>query len=72
MPHHLKKTYSCTKCGHSEYEVGEVRTSGGLWSSLFDFNTERFSYVACARCQYTDLYRARLGDLNKVVDFLMS
>jgi predicted nucleic-acid-binding Zn-ribbon protein len=67
-----RPAYSCRKCGHAGYEAGEFRASGGRWSSWFDFNTERFSFVACERCRYTEFYRVRLGQLGRVVDFLLS
>lgn len=66
------KAFACAKCGHNECEVGEIRTSGGPWSAIFDFNTERFSYVACARCSYTEFYKTRLRNLSRVVDFMLS
>ena len=65
-----KSPYSCRKCGHAAYETGEIRASGGVWSSLFDLETERFSFVACAKCQYTEFYRTELSNLQKVLDLL--
>jgi predicted nucleic-acid-binding Zn-ribbon protein len=67
-----RPAYACRKCGHMGYETGEFRASGGRWSSWFDFDTERFSFVACERCRYTEFYRVRLGQLGRVVDFLLS
>jgi predicted nucleic-acid-binding Zn-ribbon protein len=47
-----------------------VRGTGGLASSLFNVQSEKFSYVACAACGYTELYKKPLSDLQKVFDFL--
>lgn len=72
MTNEKRRPYACSKCGHGTFESGEIRTSGGVWSSLFDFETERFSYVACAKCLHTEFYRTRLGNLSRVVDFLLT
>ena len=26
----------CPKCGHNEFETGEIRVAGGFWSRIFD------------------------------------
>ncbi len=67
-----KLPYACPKCANARYSTGEIRTSGGLFSSLFDYDNQRFSYVSCSRCSYTEFYKTRVGNLAKVVDFLMS
>ncbi|MCA3022993.1 MAG: zinc ribbon domain-containing protein [Alphaproteobacteria bacterium] len=72
MSSETKLPYACSKCGHGEYEAGEIRASGGGWSAIFDFETERLSYVACTNCQHTEFYRTRVGNLSRVVDFLMT
>ena len=72
MATQTKLPFTCRRCGHGKYETGEIRTAGGLWSSWFDFDTQRFSFVACTKCQYTEFYRVRLGQLGRVVDFLLS
>ena len=66
-----KLPYACVKRGCAEYRMGEIRASGGIFSSLFDFATERFSYVSCDQCRYTEFYQANLRELSRVVDFLM-
>lgn len=60
----------CGKCGSLKRETGEFRASGGLLSAFFDFATERFNYVSCGSCGYTEFYNARLGTGSRVVDFL--
>ncbi len=63
------KKYECLKCSHDVYEVGETRSSGGLLSSFFEVETEKFSFVACARCGYTEFYRRNRNGLRNVLDF---
>ena len=62
------KKYQCMKCAHDCYEVGETRSSGGLLSSFFEVETEKFSFVACVRCGYTEFYRHKRNPL-RVLDF---
>lgn len=67
-----KTPYQCPKCGNATCETGEMRTEGGWFSAWFDVSTRRFSFVACTRCGYTDLYKVPLGKLGQVVDFLIT
>ena len=60
----------CRKCQSTERKTGEFRASGGLLSSFFDFATERFTYVSCAKCGYTEFYNSSLGTGAKIIDFL--
>ena len=60
----------CPKCGSKERKTGEFRASGGLLSAFFDFATERFNFVSCGQCGYTELYNSRLGMGSRVVDFM--
>ena len=30
------KNWSCPKCDHKEYEVGEIRVAGSFWSKIFN------------------------------------
>jgi predicted nucleic-acid-binding Zn-ribbon protein len=53
--------YTCVKCGGSAAETGQIRTSGGALSAMFDVSSERFTYVSCARCGYTEFWRGELG-----------
>lgn len=60
----------CAKCGSLKRQTGEFRASGGFFSAFFDFATERFNYVSCANCGYTEFYNGRLGTGSRIVDFL--
>jgi uncharacterized protein len=61
--------WQCAKCGHLEFKTGEIRASGGGLSSIFDVENERFSYVSCADCAYTEFYKLELSVLQSVLDF---
>lgn len=64
--------YTCAKCGHIVPDIGEIRTAGGVWSSIFDFSNKRFTYVSCAKCGYTEFYRKHLAKGTRILDFLFS
>jgi predicted nucleic-acid-binding Zn-ribbon protein len=61
--------YTCAKCGNTQYDVGEMRATGGFLSKLFDVQSKRFTTVTCTRCQYTEIYRASSSMLGNIFDF---
>jgi hypothetical protein len=61
--------YTCVKCSHHQYETGEIRATGGTLSKIFDIQNEKFSYVACQQCKYTEFYKADTGALSNIFDF---
>ena len=63
-------SYECPRCGHERCELGRLRGTGGLLSSLFDIQRERYTTVTCARCRYTELYKADRNTLEDVLDFV--
>lgn len=71
VPLPLKKPYCCSKCGHNIGRVGELRGSGGFVSAVFEVQTERFSYIACGRCSYTEFYQCEASALGMLFDFLV-
>ncbi len=66
----MAKGYVCVKCGHNEYKTGEIRTTGGFWSKIFDVQTKRFTTITCKRCGYTELYARNSSTLGNIFDFL--
>ena len=65
------RRYSCTKCRHDCCKVGELRASGGFVSAVFEIQTERFSYVSCARCRHTEFYACEASALGMVFDYFV-
>ncbi len=61
--------YTCPKCGHTGYDVGEFRATGGFLTKVFDIQSKRFTTVSCTRCRYTELYRADSSMLGNIFDF---
>lgn len=51
-----------------QFDVGETRNSGGILSSVFEVETEKFSFIACARCGFTEFYRCDRNVLRAIFD----
>jgi predicted nucleic-acid-binding Zn-ribbon protein len=60
--------YRCPKCASTEFETGEIRAAGGFWSKIFDVQSRRFATVTCARCRYTEMYKADTSMLGNIFD----
>ena len=66
-----KRQYSCDKCQGSEYEAGEIRTTGSGASRFLNLQNQKFATVSCARCGYTDVYRLDgSGKISSIFDIL--
>ena len=63
-----KLNFTCPKCSGSEYEVGQFRATGGFLTKIFDIQSQRFSTVTCARCKYTEIYKADTSMLGNIFD----
>jgi hypothetical protein len=62
--------YRCSKCCATTYETGQIRVSGGFWSSFFHVGNRRFNSVSCAECGYTEFYKRTVSGAQKLFDFL--
>ena len=60
--------YTCPKCGNQEYEVGEMRATGGTLSKIFDVQNKKFSSVTCKNCTYTEFYKTKTSAISNVFD----
>ncbi len=63
--------YTCPKCGNSEYEVDEFRATGGALAKVFDVQNKKFTTVSCARCKYTELFKADTTMLGNIFDLFI-
>jgi len=61
--------YRCPKCESTDYEVGQFRATGGIITKIFDVQSRRFTTVTCARCRYTEMYKADSSMLGNIFDF---
>lgn len=53
--------YECLKCKHREAETGEIRTTGSGFSRFLNLQNQKFGYLTCANCAYTEFYRMHGG-----------
>jgi predicted nucleic-acid-binding Zn-ribbon protein len=60
--------YKCPKCLNNNYEIGEIRTAGGFWSKIFDVQGQKFTAVTCAKCRYTEFFKADSSRLENIFD----
>ena len=60
--------YRCPKCGNEEYDVGEIRVTGGMLAKIFDVQNKKYSTVTCNRCKYTEIYQADSSMLGNIFD----
>ena len=57
----------CHKCGHGETTVGEISTTGGGLSKMFDTQNWGSNVVSCTNCSNSELYKGRSsGDIVDV------
>ena len=66
-----KSAFRCSKCDHHLHVSGEIRSGGGFFSSALEVATEKFKYIACRRCGFTEFYRADLSVGSQVADLLL-
>ena len=67
MPEHAN--WQCPKCSNPTFETGEMRTTGGMLSKIFDVQSRKFSTVTCGRCRYTEVYKTDSSTLGNVFGF---
>ena len=63
--------FACVKCAHRQCEVGEIRTTGGFWSKIFNVQNRRFSTLTCGQCRFTEIYQMEASKLGNLFDFLV-
>ena len=65
-----QQSYSCIKCHGTEYESGELRTSGSGISRIFNLQNQKYSTVSCNKCGYTELYKMDGSGFGNIIDLL--
>ncbi|MDZ7797558.1 MAG: zinc ribbon domain-containing protein [Candidatus Marinimicrobia bacterium] len=63
--------FVCPKCGSRQYELDEIRTTGGRVSKFLDVQNKKFTAVVCERCKYTEFYRASSSMLGNIFDLFV-
>ncbi len=65
----MMNNWICPKCNNSKIDVGEIRTTGGMFSKIFDVQNKKFTTVSCTHCGYTELYKGKSNALGDLLDF---
>lgn len=58
-------SFLCPKCSCSKYTVGELRASGGAFSSMNDIDNAIFTTVSCTQCGYTEFFKGYLREVKE-------
>jgi hypothetical protein len=66
----MTEKYECVKCGSSSYKKGNINTTGGTLSKLFDVQNKKFVTITCSNCGYTELYAKDSSLAGNIFDFL--
>ncbi len=65
----MAQKYVCPKCGNTQFDTDEIRTTGGRFSKLFNIQNKKFTVVSCTRCRYSELYKGTTSAAGNVLDF---
>ena len=71
MASHADTDRGCPKCGHTETEVGQISTTSGGISKMFDIQMNSFKVVSCTNCGYFELYRDTSTAGSDIVDVFL-
>jgi uncharacterized protein len=61
--------YVCPKCGNKQYELDEMRATGGAFAKVFDVQNKKFTVVTCTQCKYSELFKGTTSTLGNIFDF---
>ncbi len=61
--------YVCPKCGNKQYELDEMRATGGNFAKIFDVQNKKFTVVTCTQCKYSELFKGTTSTLGNIFDF---
>ncbi len=61
--------YVCPKCGNKQYELDEMRATGGNFAKIFDVQNKKFTVVTCTQCKYSEFFKGTTSTLGNVFDF---
>ncbi len=68
----MSQKYVCPKCGNTQFEADEIRTTGGRFSKIFDIQNKKFTAISCTKCKYTELYKGTTSAAGNILDFFTS
>ena len=70
----LSQEFVCAKCGQQGAQVKRLAMSGTGFSRLFEMQLNRYAFVSCHNCGYTEVYnletlegRDNIGSLLEIL-----
>lgn len=60
--------YECAKCRATEFETGEIRTTGSGLTRFLNVQNQKYSTVACKECGFTEIYKLDGRGIGNVFD----
>ena len=65
------KSFLCPKCHGTDYNTGEIRTTGSGISRFLNLQNQKFGVISCSNCGYSEMYRLDgRGGLGTFFDIL--
>ena len=62
--------FECVECSGTEYETGEIRTTGSGISRFLNVQNQKFATMSCGACGYKELYRMDGRGVGNIFDIL--
>ena len=54
-----------------EYHTGEVRSPSGLWTKIFNVDSNRFHTLTCSGCGFTQMFKTQQSMLANLIDLVI-
>ncbi len=72
----LAARFKCAKCGGSGAKIRKLAMTGaGIFDRMMDWQRNRYYFVSCSHCGYTEVYDATVLDgkgdsLRDIIDLI--
>lgn len=72
----FEEQFACPKCKHAGAKVDKLAMSGTGLSRFMDIQLNRFAFVSCLNCGFTEVYNLKTlegrKDLGDLIDILFA
>jgi len=48
-----------------------MRATGGIWSKIFNIQTQKYTSITCDNCKYTEFYKASTKAISNIFDLFV-
>ncbi len=72
----LRSRFKCAKCGNQVAEVRKLAMTGaGFFDRMMDWQRNRYYFITCTRCGYTEVYSEKVlegqkGRIEDIIDLI--